>query len=116
MKNFSLLNLIILVLSLSPLIAYAGTGHDHGHSHEPISATEAETRAAKRVQQMAIAGKIDSTWSGSKATKVYQKDYGHGPEWVIEFTNNKVSDKSKQTLYLFYGQDGHYIAANYDGS
>ena len=108
--------LLMLMLMFGATSIYAGTGHDHGHSHDPISASDAQTKASQKVKQMVDAGKIDPTWVEAKSDKVYQKDYGHGPEWVVTFKNDKVSDKSKQTLYIFYSQDGHYLAANYDGN
>jgi len=108
--------LVFTLFLTAPMIAVAGTGHDHGHSHEAISGTEAQIKASEKMQKMAKAGKIDATWLDVKTGSISQKDYGHGPEWVITFRNNKEKDTSKQTLYMFYSEDGHYIAANYDGS
>lgn len=98
----------------------AGSGHSHdedgGHALGPVSSEEAENRATKKMEQLANAGKIDSNWSGTKATRVEQKTYAKGPEYVITFKNDNVTDKTKQTLYLFFSPDGHYIAANYSGN
>jgi len=116
MKNIIATLLITSLLSFVPVIAVAGTGHDHGHSHEVISGAEAQIKASQKMHQLAKAGKIDASWSEIKTSVITQKDYGHGPEWVITFKNNKIKDPTKQTLYMFYSQDGHYIAANYDGS
>jgi len=116
MKHFTSGLILLSLLLITPMITLAGAGHDHGHSHEPISGTEAQMKAKQKVQQLVKTGKIDATWGNIKSSSISQKDYGHGPEWVVVFKNNKVSDTSKQTLYLFYSQDGHYLAANYDGS
>lgn len=116
MKNITPILLVSSLLFIVPVSASAGTGHDHGHSHEAISGTEAQNKASQKVHQLVKAGKIDATWSELKTGSITQKDFGHGPEWVITFTNDKVKDTTKQTLYLFYSQDGHYIAANFDGS
>jgi len=104
---------IILITLLSLFIsapAMAGPGNDdgHGHSHSqgPVSSNEAIKRATKKVIQMAKAGKIDSLWSTTKASAAEQKTYAKGPEWVITFNNDKISDTTKQTLYMFFSQIG----------
>lgn len=98
--------------------AMAGSGHDHGHghSHETISNDAAMNKATSKVKQMADAGKIDASWATVTATSVEQATYAQGPEWVIVFKNDQVSDIAKQTLYLFFSLNGHYIAANYTGN
>ena len=60
-------------------------------------------------------GVIDKSWKGTKPVKAEKKAFAKGPEWVVSFKNDKVKDKTKQTLYIFYSLDGHYIAANYSG-
>ena len=119
MKNLT--TALFLTSSLlfgAPIIA--GTGHEHdkdgGHSHGPISSDSAIDKALKKVKQMADAGKIDATWSGINAASIDQKTYKKGPEWVITFKNGKINETEKQTLYLFFSLDGHFIAANYTGN
>ncbi len=113
MKCLATTLLLSFVLFAAPVMA--GSGHDHGHSHEPISSKEVISKSIKKVQQLANAGKIDSSWSKVKAASAEQKEYSKVLEWVVTFKNDKVSDSSKQTLYLFFSIDGNYIAANYTG-
>jgi len=113
MRNLATTLLLSFLLSAAPVLA--GSGHDHGHSHGPISSKEAIIKATKKVQELAEAGKVDSSWSKTNAASAEQKEYAKGPEWVVTFKNNKASDSSKQTLYLFFTLDGNYIAGNYTG-
>ena len=113
MKNLATTLLLSFVLFATPVMA--GSGHDPGHSHEPISSKEAINKATKKVHQLAKAGKIDSSWSKIDAASAKQKEFSNVLEWVVTFTNDKVSDSSKQTLYLFFSLDGNYLAANYTG-
>ena len=117
MKNL-VTTLLLSLLFSTPVIAGPGHDHSHGHSHShgPVSSDEAAIRALKKVKQFANAGKIDASWSEAKAASVEQKIYAKGPEWVITFKNDKARDAEKQTLYLFFSLDGHYIAANYTGN
>jgi len=114
MKN--LLSTILLLSSLLvglPVIAGAG----HSHSHGPVSSDEAINRASKKVNYLAKAGKIDASWSTiKKAASAEKKTFSKGTEWVITFKNDKLSDASKRSLYMFFSLDGHYIAANYTGN
>ena len=117
---------LVTALALSSLLmtgpALAGPGHEHdengghSHSHGPVSSDDAAASASKKVKQLAAAGKIDPSWAETMPASVEQKTYDKGPEWVITFKNDKVADASKQTLYVFYSLDGHYIAANYTGN
>ncbi len=116
MKHTILAFVLSLLFFSVPAITLAGTDHDHGHSHEPITGTEAQFKATQRVKQLVETGKIEATWANIESSTISQKDYGHGPEWMIIFKNDKASDSTKQTLYLFYSQDGHYLAANFDGN
>lgn len=118
MKQLTTTLLLSLLLIGAPVMAGSGHSHDAdgGHSLAPVSRDEAVNRASKKVKQLADAGKIDATWSGVKAAFVEQKTYSKGPEWVITFKNNMVTDATKQSLYLFFSLDGHYIAANYSGN
>ena len=93
----------------------AGPGHGHGHSHGAVSKELASEKAMQKLAQLVHSGKIDASWSAIKPVSVEQKIYANGPEWVVSFKNDKLSDASKQVLYLFYSLDGHYIAANYTG-
>ena len=111
--------LLITLLSLfisAPVLAGPGNDHGHSHSHGPVSSDEVIKRATKKVIQMAKAGKIDALRATTKASMAEQKTYAKGPEWVIRFNNDKVNDTTKQTLYMFFSLDGHYIAANYTGN
>jgi len=102
-------------LSLLNVPAFSGPGHDHAHSHEAITAQGVEQKATKQVADLISKGKVDKSWSAIKPAKSYQKTFEKGQEWVVEFVNSTASDKTKQTLYLFYTLDGHYVATNFTG-
>lgn len=115
MRNVIITLAIYLGFFSMPALAGPGHDHGHGHSHGPVSADVASAKAIKKVDQLAKAGKIDGSWLGIQPATVEKKTYANGPEWVVIFNNDNVDDASKQTLYLFYSLDGHYIAANYTG-
>ena len=115
--------IISAVLALSPAVLFAGKDHDHGHddghghshSHDPVSQSQAEKTALKSVGQLVKKGKIDNSWSSVTVAKSEKKKFGKNMEWVVSFNNKKISDTSKQTLYVFLSLTGEYIAANYTG-
>lgn len=104
-------------LSLFSVVVFAGANHDHGHSHshDPVSQTQAEKAAIKSIANLIKKGKVDSSWKSIPVSKSEKKKFGDKMEWVVSFKNDKVSDASKQTLYVFLSLTGEYIAANYTG-
>jgi len=114
-----LIKLLLTISLLSISQAFAGAGHSHGpdggHAHGPISNAKVISKAMKQVKFLASTGKIDNSWMQVSKANAEQKTYSKGPEWVVTLANSNVSEKAKQTLYLFYTLDGHYIAANYTG-
>lgn len=104
-----------LTLAASPVFSSPG-GPGHEHSQGPISEQAAQEKAAKQVANLVSKGKIDPSWNSIKPTKAYQKTFEKGAEWVVEFVNSAATDKAKQTLYVFYTLDGHYLATNFTGN
>jgi len=120
MKN--LIKIYVLIAAFGFVApVYAGAGHSHdkdgGHTHSsgPISEEKAKSKATRTMQNLANRGVINKSWISAKVLKAEKKSFSKGSEWVISFNNKKVKDKTKQTLYIFYSLDGHYIAANYTG-
>ena len=99
--------------------AFSGAGHEHGpggsHTHGPISAAAAIKKAEGQVKSLIERGKLDKSWSSIKAAEASQKDFGKGSEWVVTFKNDKETDPTKQTLYVFYTVNGTYLATNFTG-
>ena len=44
-----------------------------------------------------------------------KKKFHHSMEWVVSFKNEKITDKTKQTLYIFVNMHGEITGANYSG-
>lgn len=114
-KTIVAVTLCTLSLVTSP--AFSGAdGPGHSHAVGPISAEAAQEKASKQVAHLVSQGKIEPIWSSIKPAKTYQKTFQKGPEWVVEFVNSAATDKAKQTLYVFYTLEGHYLSANFTGN
>lgn len=105
-----------ILFSFLPVIVWAGAGHDHGHSHDPVSQEKAEEIATKQMVQLVEKGKIDNSWKSVKVLLSEKKKFGKNVEWVVIFKNEKISDTSKQKLYIFLTLGGDYLAANFTGN
>lgn len=120
MKKLTKIYLLLASMALV-LPVHAGGGHSHdkdgGHStsHGPIDSNSAKAKASRIVANLAKKGVIDKSWKGTMPAKAEKKTFTKGTEWVVSFKNSELKDKTKQTLYIFYSLDGHYIAANYTG-
>lgn len=123
MKKLTTISILLVALAfVSPANAGSGHSHDkdgghsnHGHSHGVVNSNSVKAKAMHTLESLINKGVIDKSWVGTKPAKAEKKSFAKGPEWVVSLKNDKVKDKAKQTLYIFYSLDGHYIAANYTG-
>ena len=108
----------LLAFGFNPL--HASGSHDHGahgHSHDKatLSKAKAEELALKDLSGLVKSGEIDKSWLGKSVSKTEKKKFHHSMEWVVSFKNNKLTDKKKQTLYIFVNMHGQISGANYSG-
>lgn len=112
MRNISTVLLVSSLLFVSPVMA--GAGHDHGsggHSHGSIPINEITKKATEKVKSLIASGKLEKSWADVKADSASSR----GDEWVVTYKNDKASDATKRTLYMFFSLDGIYIATNFTG-
>ena len=112
MKKLVTTFLLLSFMSITPAIA--GTGHSHA-KEKAITTEEVTSLASENIKRLIDTGKIDPSWKGVKADSIEQKTFGHDPEWVVKYKNDKISEASKQTLYMFFSIGGRYLATNYTG-
>ena len=108
--------ILTFVLTLFSSVTLAGAGHDHGTPLEPVTQQRAEQIASRVVSTLISNGVIENSWDNIKVYKSEQKIFDGGPEWVVSYTNQAVSDPEKRTLYIFMTLAGEYLAANYTGN
>lgn len=96
--------------------ALAGPGSGHSHSKEPAT-KEAVLESSKIARDNLITeGKLDSSWKTITPDNAEQKEMKFGKkEWLVTFKNPYATDKSKETLYMFFTLTGNYLAANFTG-
>lgn len=109
--------LLSITFSLFSFAAVAGGGHDHGHSHShtAVDQTTAKANATDIVAALTKRNKLDKSWAVVAANSVEKKTFKGNPEWVVIFNNVKITDPTKNKLYVFLTLGGDYIAANHSG-
>ena len=100
------------MLSLLPVAVWA---HGAGGSHDPVTQSQAEQAAIEGVAKLADNKRIDSSWKAANVVKTEKKKFGDATEWVVSFKNDKISDSSKQILYIFVNLGGEVVGANHTG-
>ena len=60
-------------------------------------------------------GKLDAGWKGVIPETIAPIDGEKGKEWKIVIKKPAATDKTKSTLYLFFAENGNFIAANHTG-
>jgi hypothetical protein len=109
--------MIMLTFVTAPRIVSNACAHaNHGTSEpEKVSEQKAIESATNTFGFLLKKGILDKTWAKVKAASAGQKQVDGHTEWVVLFTNPAVTDKSKETLFIFLRADGSYLAANFTG-
>lgn len=114
----SILSASVLAASLfASTAAYAGADAScHFHGRKPAAQAAVIQCATQYKDKLAEGGKLEKSWQAvSKVDKLEQVDGKRNKEWKLSFKNPDATDKTKDTLYLFYTLPGNFIAANHTG-
>jgi len=107
---------LIAIAAGGVLLSGCGDDDKEPKSIRPLDKTPKDQRGTiDSVSKLVEKGKLEASWQSVKVAQSKQKKFGGNLEWVISFTNENISDSSKQTLYIFLSLGGEYIAANYTG-
>ena len=87
----------------------------HFHGSKAASQETVSDCAVKRQQALITGGKIDKSWQAIKPAAFEQVDGQRGKEWKVTFKDPAATDKTKETLYMFFTAQGNFIAANFTG-
>ena len=101
------MKILATTLVLSSLLfgapVIAGSDHDHGHSHaySPVDKETVEKNAVKVKDALVESKKIDKSWASIAASSSEKKIVNGGPEWLVIFNNEKITNTDKQKFYIF---------------
>ena len=127
---------IAIVLPLSFTALYAEDTHDHeahehktethkdhkhSHHHESLNKNavgieKIKQEATEKVRSLVSEKKIHKSWAFVEISKIGKTHYGDTDDWVVGFTNSKIKNKKRQTLYIFVSVEGKIRGANYTGN
>jgi hypothetical protein len=113
MKN--IIQILALAITSSQSVM-AGGGEDcHFHGSKPAAKETVLKCANQRVKKLIARGKLEAGWKGVTPESIAPIDGEKGKEWKIVIKNQAATDKAKATLYLFFAENGNFIAANHTG-
>lgn len=115
MKHLISIAALTAAFSFAPQAMASEGGSCHFHGHTPAKETTITTCANQHKESLVKRGKLDKTWLTAPLDKAEQVEGSKGKEWKLSYKNPAVTDKSKETLYLFYTLPGNFIAANFTG-
>lgn len=117
MKTLIKATAVTLVLSLTTLYAGSGHSHDGGHSHSQpkVSQEVVKKQANMELARLIKSGKVDKSWSNTPIKDMKKKQFQHNIEWAVSYENKKMTNKAKQTLYIFVSLTGKITGANHTG-
>lgn len=106
----------IILLFTTLVMAHPGAGP---HTHDkPKALSESEIQAVAKavVEKKVQEGKLADYWSQAQAGETSQKDFGHGPEWVVHYPSPRnPAEEGKRVLYVFVGLHGKALGINFTG-
>ena len=115
MKNIIQILTLVLAITSSQSVM-AGGGEDcHFHGSKPAAKETVLKCADQRVEKLIARGKLDAGWKAITPESIAPIDGEKGKEWKIVIKNPTATDKTKATLYLFFSENGNFIAANHTG-
>ena len=117
MKTLIKATVVTLALSLTTLYAGSGHSHDGGHSHSQVKVNQevVKKQANKELTRLVKSGKVDNSWSNTPIKDMKKKQFHHNTEWVVSYENKRITNKAKQTLYIFVSLTGKITGANHTG-
>ena len=115
MKKIASIATLIATLAFAPVSFADAGGTCHFHGNAAIKEDILVGCATKYKDGLASKRKIDTSWKAVKLDKAETVEGKKMKEWKFTFKNPAEKDASKQTLYLFYTLNGHFIAANFTG-
>jgi len=115
MKNFIQIFTLALAITTSQSVLAGGDEDCHFHGSKPAAKETVLKCADQRVGKLITRGKLDAGWKAIPPESITAIDGEKGKEWKIVVKNPAASDKTKATLYLFFAENGNFIAANHTG-
>jgi hypothetical protein len=113
------MNKTLLAFAILGLSTAAQAGADascHFHGSKPAAQATVVQCAVQYKDKLVEGGKLEKSWQTvSQTTSIEQVDGKRSKEWKLSFKNPSATDKSKDTLYLFYTLPGNFVAANHTG-
>lgn len=107
MKQFTKIIVLALFLASASSQAFAAAA-GKGHSHI-ASETKIIRNAKNTLEMFIVKQKIGKTWSKAKLVSAQKR----GQEWVVNFQNSAILDKTKQNLYIYLTSYGKMKGATF---
>ena len=109
--------LALSVSSTTPALAGAD-GECHFHGTTPAPEATVMSCAQMHKERLIKKGTIEPSWSAIKhdSIKQIEGESGQKAAWQVTFKDSTATDKSKETLYMFFTLSGNFLAVNFTGS
>jgi len=92
--------------------------HEHNHScaaKVELSKKDIQRAARKRLWVLTQEKKIPVSWLEVPIVSTDKKLFVDKVEWVVNYQDLNVKNKTKQNVYIFVDLYGHVMGANYTG-
>lgn len=115
MKHIIAMAALTASFSFTPLAMASEGGGCHFHGYMPAKEATVIGCATKQKDFLIRGGKLEATWQAVPLDKAEKVEGKGTKEWKLSFKNPAATDKTKDTLYMFFTLSGNFIAANFTG-
>jgi hypothetical protein len=67
------------------------------------------------IPKLIEAKNLDQSWKDGKFDSIEEKKFKNGNEWLVTVKNDKETDQTKRTLYVFVTSNGALAGVNFTG-
>jgi hypothetical protein len=116
MKKLITAATLLAGIGLSGQAMASGSSDCHFHGNAVATQATVSSCAIKYQKDLIASGKINKSWAAVKAPSSLEQITGEkGKEWKVTFKDPAAADKSKESLFMFFTEQGNFIAANHTG-
>lgn len=98
---------------ISVLISTVAFAHSNHGPKGPIVQAQAEAKVELMIKRLVKQYKLDRSWKDAELVAVSQEQKEQGKVWIIQYTNNAISDADSKSLYVVLDELGNTLSATH---
>lgn len=103
----------LIAFFFSIVISAAAVAHSNHGPKGPIAQDQAEAKVESVINRLVTQKKLDSSWKEAQRVAVSQQENAKGKVWIIQYTNNVISEEATKSLYVVLDEMDNTLSATH---